>query len=323
MKNKAYRRFAIGQDVGAHLRSNKPRLLPSTYATYESCLDKLARFFSDLELKDLEPPVGTERLELFIEQTWGDSEPRTQAKNISVLKGFFQWAVLQQRLHGDPSLPIKPPKKRGVYRETFSEQEQQRIIALGPDPERLQRDRCALVLEIRYGVRKGALGRIQFKHFDHARRRVSIFTKGGKVQTLPIVEPGFWDELGRHMIEWGAEPDHYLLCRQSVRPNRHRRGERFVTEFKGEPMGVHGLHRWWYRCLERAGVVAKGQTSGKRMHMARHTAGQAVLDATGNLKAVQKLLGHSSITTTADVYTDWDIGQLEETMREIQRKAEQ
>ncbi len=50
---------------------------------------------------------------------------------------------------------------------------------------------------------------------------------------------------------------------------------------------------------------------------ARHTAGQSVLDKTGNLKAVQKLLGHSSITTTGDIYTDWDIDQLEQTMREV------
>ena len=72
-------------------------------------------------------------------------------------------------------------------------------------------------------------------------------------------------------------------------------------------MGVHGLHRWWYRRLDAAGIVAQGTTSGERMHKARHTAGQRVLDATGNLKAVQKLLGHSSIQTTGDIYADWDI----------------
>ena len=38
---------------------------------------------------------------------------------------------------------------------------------------------------------------------------------------------------------------------------------------------------------------------------------------TGNLKAVQKLLGHSSITTTGDIYTDWDIDALADTMREV------
>jgi site-specific recombinase XerC len=40
-----------------------------------------------------------------------------------------------------------------------------------------------------------------------------------------------------------------------------------------------------------------------------HTAGQRVLDATGNLKAVQKLLGHESIQTTGDIYTEWDVEQ--------------
>jgi site-specific recombinase XerD len=90
-----------------------------------------------------------------------------------------------------------------------------------------------------------------------------------------------------------------------------------IKEQRDKPMGVHGLHKWLYRCLQRAGIVAEGVTSGRKMHMARHTAGQSVLDRTGNLKAVQKLLGHSSITTTGDIYTDWDIDQLEETMRSV------
>jgi site-specific recombinase XerC len=57
-------------------------------------------------------------------------------------------------------------------------------------------------------------------------------------------------------------------------------------------------------------VVAEGTTKGERMHKARHTAGQHLLDATGNLKAVQKLLGHKSLLTTADVHLDWDVEQL-------------
>lgn len=109
----------------------------------------------------------------------------------------------------------------------------------------------------------------------------------------------------------------YLLCRRDVRPNRHKLGERFVTEYRDQPMSVHGLHKWWYRCLQRAKVVDEGVTSGRKMHSARHTAGQTVLDRTGNLKAVQKLLGHASSTTTADIYTDWDIDQLAETMRQV------
>jgi len=90
-----------------------------------------------------------------------------------------------------------------------------------------------------------------------------------------------------------------------------------VRRFPDKPMSDHGLHDWWYACLERAEVVEPGKTSGERMHKARHTAGQRVLDVTGNLKAAQKLLCHSSIQTTGDVYADWDIDQLADTMRTV------
>lgn len=88
------------------------------------------------------------------------------------------------------------------------------------------------------------------------------------------------------------------------------------TLFRDQPMGAHGLHNWWYGCLQRAGLVPEGVTSGERMHKARHTAGQRLLDATGNLKAVQKLLGHESIQTTGDIYTDWDVEQLADSLLE-------
>ncbi len=82
-------------------------------------------------------------------------------------------------------------------------------------------------------------------------------------------------------------------------------------------MSGHAAHDWWYRCLATAGIVAPGTTSGEKMHKSRHTAGQRVLDATGNLKAVQKLLGHASIQTTGDIYADWDIDQLAATMADV------
>jgi site-specific recombinase XerC len=64
-------------------------------------------------------------------------------------------------------------------------------------------------------------------------------------------------------------------------------------------------------------MVPAGTPRGERMHKAKHMVGQRVLDKTGNLKAVQKLLGHAPIQTTADIYTDWDIEQLAETMRDV------
>lgn len=119
--------------------------------------------------------------------------------------------------------------------------------------------------------------------------------------------------------ESASEPHHYLMCRRKSVFWKYEEDVPLsrLIEYPDKPMGAHGLHDWWYECLERAGLVPRGTTSGERMHKARHTAGQRLLDKTsGNLKAVQALLGHADIGTTGNVYTDWDIYALENVMRE-------
>jgi len=181
------------------------------------------------------------------------------------------------------------------------------VLAAAEDPA----DRVALRLLLDYGLRKSALRSVRLRDFDRERRRLSFVTKNQRQQTLPLVDDGLWQDLA------GCEGD-YLLCRrrQVWRGYTEDGGSRFDHKrYPAFPMGLHGLHRWWYKRLEAAGLVEPGTTSGQRMHKARHSAGQRVLDRTGNLKAVQKLLGHASISTTADIYVDWDIEQLAETMR--------
>lgn len=314
-KDKSYRVYPLGEEAGHYLRQKRKRLTAPSYRDYESCLDKLARHFCDLELKDFEPPVGTQRLEEFLDERWGAGAPRTYNKNLSILGDFFKWAVLKRRLHGDPTLPIGRAKTREVYRTTFTDDTRVAIVANGPSADHPIRDRLCLRLLLDFGLRKGALRAIQFKHFDHQRKRLTIFTKGQTVREVPIPSAAFWDDLGRHIIETEAEPTHFLLCRQKTIPNK---GVSVLHQFPGQPMGEHGAHDWWYGCLQRAGIVETGVTSGERMHKARHTAGQRVLDRTrGNIKAAQKLLGHADPGTTMQHYVDWDIDQLAETMAEV------
>lgn len=322
IKDKTYRAYPMGGEAAEYLRWKRGRLTPASYRDYEGCLDKLAREFPDLEITDFEPPVGTERLEEFLDHTWGESAPRTYNKNLSVVKDFFKFAVLKGKLHGDPSLPLVPHKKRDVHRTTFSDADCQRIISDGPSPDLKYhyRDKVALRLLLKYGIRKGALQSAQYRHFDRERRRLTIFTKGEKVRELPLVDDALWQELDRAQMAFGAGPDDYLMCSRKVVPHGYNPdGTPHIDtyDYPHKPMSDHGLHNWWYQCLERAGVVDAGTTSGSKMHMARHTAGQALLDHTGNLKAVQRLLGHSSIQTTGDIYTDWDLDALAASMREL------
>src|SRR4051812_43380121 len=104
LKDKSYRAYPLGQEAARYLRASRKRLEKSTYRDYEACLDKLARFFTDLQVADFEPPVGTERLEEFLDHQWGDAAPRTYNKNHSVLSEFFRFERMRGDLHGDPML---------------------------------------------------------------------------------------------------------------------------------------------------------------------------------------------------------------------------
>jgi site-specific recombinase XerD len=115
------------------MRWGRGRWTPATYRCYEDTGDKLARTFPDLELSDFEPPIGTERLEEFLDHLWGDAAPRTYNKHVTILRQFFKFAV-QGKLHGDPSLSLQRHKKRDVHREVFAEHLMLGIITAGPDP---------------------------------------------------------------------------------------------------------------------------------------------------------------------------------------------
>jgi integrase len=234
------------------------------------------------------------------------------------------------------------------------------ILEANTDP----RDQVALRLLLFFGIRKGALRRIQLDHFDAEKRTVTITTKGGKIQTLQIVDDTVWklfDETPRARHELPATEARHtpprtadteaaatlettlascttLLadaaadeqCAQelaAVLDSLKIADARLAIAVQAaatqtrvdleQAIGEHGCHLWWYRCLAKGGIVAEGTTAGRRMHGARHTAIQRVLDKTGNLKAAQDLAGHANIATTGDTYTDWSPQQQADTMRQV------
>jgi integrase len=63
--------------------------------------------------------------------------------------------------------------------------------------------------------------------------------------------------------------------------------------------------------------LREGQTSGRKMHSARYTAGTEFYLATGDIRATQQLLGHSDIGTTADIYVRSGDASLERKLREV------
>jgi integrase len=258
-----------------------------------------------LDLPDFAPPVGTERLREFIDDRWGERTPRTRAKVISVLRDFFAWAVRERGLTGNPAVPIFRPRKRDVARGTFTPADVAKLIG----SQARQRDRVALLLLFRLGLRKGELSRVQFKHYDG--RRLTVFGKAGKVRYLPVVDSELRLQLERHILDRGPDPNEFLLYPEKIGPEFPAGPLATIWEDRQRPMSSTSMHRWWTGCMERAGLAHRP------MHEARHTAITEWLRRTGNLKLAQMLAGHADIGTTANIYAHLDTTDLETALRAL------
>lgn len=352
--------ITLARAAGTYILFKRKRLSEASERGYRAVLDELAKTHAGAKLRDLEPPDGALLLEDFLAARWGHRAPRTYNKSHSVLSDFCQWHVARGTLRRDPMELIERAKTRPVHRSTFTDAEVTQILTANT----AARDQIALRLLLFFGIRKGALRGIRFEHFNVEKRELTIFTKGGKIQTLQIVDGTVWDAIAEL-----REPGHHYLLPKRVTRNRTPPQRKALNDLAAalvaarlavqqaadddhcvreladvldslrvadartelavaaastrvrlepsEPIGEHGGHLWWYACLARAGVVAKGATAGRKLHSARHTAIQRVLDKTGNVKAAQALAGHSSISTTGDTYTDWSARQQAETMREV------
>jgi integrase len=307
VKDRSYRATPLGLEVARYYRWKHLEwgATDTTLRDYEAILARLALDHADLELSDFEPPVGTERLREFWDRHWGDLTPRTRAKVLSVLRDFFAWAARERGMHGNPTVAISRPKQRQAAHGTFAPNAVAKIIAAQP---RL-RDRVALRLLFQLGLRKGELARVQFKHYDGFRQRLTVYGKGGRVRHVPVVDPALRLDLERHMLERQVAPGEFLLYPERTGPRRRGGPLELLWDDRAKPMTSTTLHRWWVGCLDRADVPHQ------RMHDARHTAITELVRFTGNLKLAQQLAGHASIQTTADIYSHLDDADLARALR--------
>jgi integrase len=329
IKDKGYRAFPLGLEFAQYLRYAKTQrdFKPSSVRDYEICGSRLSKYFADLELKDFEPPVGAERLEEFLYHYWEGAAPRTFSKNLSILVSFFDWAVKRGRLYGNPARVLDRPKARKKVTPTFQTSFRDQVLgAQTYIPDQLG---CELILT--YGLRRSEVARAQVKDFLPDILHLHVFGKGAKERLVPILDPRFFMRLEQWQLEEGAGPDSYLLYRRDARkrivpldqateildvPKTGRVGYAWVeSRFHDREINGNSVHRWWYRCLERAGVVEPGTTRGANMHRGRHTAITEFLRSPhGDLKLAQLMAGHSSEATTADIYDHRDTTDLAKAM---------
>jgi integrase/recombinase XerC len=192
-------------------------------------------------------------------------------------------------LKANPAVHVQAPKPSRRLPATLDADQVASLLAIEGDEPLTVRDRAILELFYSSGLRLAELVSLNLGDVDAHDRTVRVTGKGSKTRIVPV---------GRHALEALAA---WLKVRPELAP--HGEAALFVSR-----NGRRISHR---AVQERVSHWARRQSAvtGVHPHMLRHSFATHVLESSGDLRAVQEMLGHASLSTT-QVYTHLDFQHL-------------
>jgi integrase/recombinase XerD len=222
---------------------------------------------------------------------------RTLARRLSCVRGFHDYLRRRRGAEGDPTEGLEPPRRGRALPRALTVEEAGRLMRTpeGDDPLAL-RDRAVLELMYGSGLRVSEVLGLEPAALRLDEHYVRVVGKGDKERAVPMTEASV--AAMREYLDRGRTP----LAR------RRDPGTVFLNR-RGGRLSRMGL----WRMLGRRAAAA-GLPGDFHPHMLRHSFATHLLEGGADLRVVQELLGHASVTTT-EIYTHVDRGFLREEHR--------
>ncbi|GGC95158.1 tyrosine recombinase XerC [Tersicoccus solisilvae] len=256
---------------------------------------------------------GLDVLDLGLLRSWLGAQTDTGAARSSLarraaaVRTFCRWAVREGLLDTDPSVRLRAPRRDRTLPAVLREPQMSAVLTRAADaatPEHPATLRDTAILELLYatGVRVGELTALDIDDIDAERRTLRVLGKGNKERTVPYGVPA-----ARALDTWLV----------SGRPALAREGSGPAL-FLGARGGRLDQRR--VRDIVHRATAADGRGPSAGPHALRHTAATHLLDGGADLRAVQELLGHSSLATT-QIYTHVSVERLRASYRQAHPRA--
>lgn len=219
----------------------------------------------------------------------GGLAPRSIQRRLSGVRSFLDWLIREGELHQNPGADVSAPRAPRRLPGTLDPDQMARLLAIpGEDPAVL-RDRAMLELLYSSGLRLAELVGLDLGDVDLADATVRVLGKGRKTRIVPVGRQareaiGAWQKARVAL----ARDDERALF---VGPRGRRISPRTVQE---------RVRQW---------ALQSGLNQRVYPHLFRHSFATHVLESSGDLRAVQEMLGHADIATT-QIYTHLDFQHL-------------
>ena len=214
---------------------------------------------------------------------------RSLARVLSAWRGFYSYLMRDHGCKSNPCVGLRAPKAPKTLPHALSPDEAVQLVEMKVETPLDARDKAMFELLYSSGLRLAELVSLDPIDMDYADASVRVTGKGNKTRIVP---------LGSHAID-------ALQAWMKVRDQIAKQDE--IALFVGKN-GTRISPRTVQLHLRKRGIT-QGIASGVHPHLLRHSFATHVLQSSGDLRAVQEMLGHASISTT-QVYTHLDFQYL-------------
>ena len=267
-----------------HLRVER-RLADHTLESYGRDLQRLGEFAAGLETGILR--LDRRGLEDFVAGMMSEGlSPRSVARTVAAVRGFYRFAVLAQHLESNPADDLRAPRAWPALPKFLAVEEVERLIQQ-PDvaAPRGLRDRALIEVLYATGMRVSELIHLRAGDLNLDAGYLSCTGKGNKQRIVPI---------GDEAVRWVAK---YIRESRPVLMGKRSSPWLFVNARRGGGLSRVGF----WKILKTYGRKA-GLSHTLSPHVLRHSFATHLLEHGADLRAIQMMLGHADLSTT-QIYT--------------------
>jgi integrase/recombinase XerC len=232
---------------------------------------------------------------------------RSLARHLSTLRSFFRWACREGHVERNPARGLPSPRLPKTLPRAMTLPDTERLLGAEEEGFIPERERALFELLYATGLRVSEAAGLDVEDVDLSSRLVRVTGKGSRERIVP-----FGEEAGDALRE-------YLPSRAALRRRAEESdpsaGEPLFVNARGGRLTPRSMARLLKRRLRAAGLPAEISP-----HALRHTFATHLLEAGADLRAIQELLGHASLSTTQK-YTHLDAARLREVYRNAHPKA--
>ncbi|MBU0730642.1 MAG: tyrosine recombinase XerC [Proteobacteria bacterium] len=268
--------------------------------TLSSYLRDIREFALQTKEKDHIEKIDSRAIRAYVYSLSGKNKSSSVARKLSALRTFFRFLLRDGTVDADPLAGISMPKQ-GKYIPVFMTVDEVFSLLDAPGERDIFCLRDMAILELLYstGMRVAEIVSLELDNFNFEEGIVRVIGKGKKERIVPMGNPAM-DALHAY------QPLREKLIAEGLKQGERSDAKAFFLNARGGRLTVRSIERLVKMYAQRAGIAARVTP-----HSLRHSFATHLLEMGADLRSVQELLGHASLSTTQK-YTHLNMDYLKE-----------